>query len=239
MAGAAGVIGGAAIGVGGYYAYQRYNEDVNMGGSGSIQQSWCRIPDGQANAGAEIPCSDCAKAYGGSCPNIDSCYSAAGCSYTLSHDTVRDDVMTAGFIPGEYTGNIIIKITGITGDEFTPAYVCPADNSNETTGSGQWVLASSFQTNLYVTLTEVDSLAGVTVCSIDTHSVCSNGNCGANEECHDGWCACKSGYCYDEKTFQCKNTGKGSTNFSPLQADISWAPLIVALLCLQAFRRLL
>lgn len=125
-----------------------------------------------------MPCSDCAKAYGSSCPNIDSCYNAAGCSYKLSHDTVRDDVMKAGFIPAEYKDYIKIKITGIQGDEFLPAQVCPTDNSAQTSGSSQWVLASSFQTNLYVTLTEVDNLAGVEVCSIDTHSECSNGKCG-------------------------------------------------------------
>jgi hypothetical protein len=239
MVGAAGAIGGTAIGVGGYYANKRYKEDVDLGGRGSIQLSWCRIPDGQANAGAEMPCSDCAKVYGSSCPNIDSCYNAAGCSYSLYDDTIRDDVMTAGFVPAEYQNSIIIKITGIQGDEFLPANICPADNTNSVTGSSQWVLASSFNTNLFVTLTEVDNLGSVSNCSMDTHSACTNGNCGTHEECKDGWCMCMAGFCYNSTAFQCLSNGtvKTSTSFSPPQADFLWAPLIVATLGLKAFRR--
>lgn len=245
MAGAAGLAGGAVLGVGGYYAYNRYKESVNGGQRGTSYQSvqWCRIPAGKPNAGGFIECPDCVRRYGSSCHNQDSCFSGGGCSYTLPSDTIRDDLMATGFIPSQYKSPITIIITDITGTEFSSADICPVSNNLTGQTESQWVKASSFQTNLFITLTEMGVLGTEEpkvqgrVCLTDTHSKCSwpTNRCQSKETCDNGWCKCRSGYCYQD--FRCSRPG--TTSSAPFQAQPSLTPVVVVLLFLRSLRYLL
>lgn len=243
MAAAAGVAGGVVLGVGGYYAYNRYQESVAAGqrgvGYGSVQ--WCRVPPGRPNEGGMIECPDCVRMYGSTCHNQDSCFNSGGCSYTLPSDTVRDDLMATGFIPNQYKSPMTIKISSIAGTEFQASTICPKLNNVTGQTANQWVSASSFQTNLFVTLSEMDVLASTAVetCLKDTRSRCSSvlSRCGSHETCVSGWCVCKSNYCFNQNTFKC-GPQSGTASSAPFQAAISWAPLAVVLISLRALRRL-
>lgn len=197
-----------------------------------------------------IECPDCVRSFGSRCSNQDACFSGGGCDYKLPADTIRDDLMDSGFVPKHYKSPITIKITDIVGVEFQRSNVCPMANNASGQTTSQFVRASSFQTNLFITLTEMTTLsaevvsvpgtntsvAGVPVtCLVDTRSKCINGECNNGELCISGWCQCKTGYCYDQTAFTC--IGKGTASPAPLQADLSWGPIAVLLMCLLVFRR--
>jgi len=258
LAAAVGVAAGVAIGVGGYYAYQRYNENSRRRGyndagqawgsgqyqSGMQRPSWCTVPAGKPNAGSMVQCSDCIRNYGSACRNQDSCYQGGGCSTTLPLDTVRDDLMGTGFTPDDFKSPLTVKIMEITGVEFTAKDTCPASN-NATANMTAFIKASSFDTNLFFTLTEMDVLAdpanggGGGMCTRDTRSGCTSSNsCYSNEQCIvppggvGKFCYCKPGYCFQLK----KCVRKGTANSAPFQAGITWVPIVAVLLCLRAFR---
>lgn len=250
MAAAAGVAGGAVLGVGAYYAYTRYNQAQNAGQQGTSFQSqqWCTVPPGKPNAGGHITCAECTRHYGSACHNRDSCYTGGGCDYTLNAPSIRDDLMGAGFIPHNYASPITVKIHDIVGNEFKAADMCPKDNNGTAQTIDQFVKASSFDTNLFITLTEMSNLAqsgsssqGYSVqvnvqtrCNIDTHGSCrTNAGCYNNEQCNSGWCQCRTGYCYNQQRFECTRQGVAGARF---QANLALAPIAVVLLTLRALR---
>jgi hypothetical protein len=151
MAAGAGLVGGLALGVGGYYVYNRLSEG-NWGGNWQ-DRSWCKTPGGR-----QMLCVDCNRAYGSACLNENSCYGSTGCSWRTPRNVQRDDIMGAGFVPADWRFPIKIKITAITGTSFSTAAVCPvaqpvADGSNPA-----WQSASSFEVGLFLTLTEMDDI---------------------------------------------------------------------------------
>lgn len=265
MAAAAGVVGGAMLGVGGYYAYNRYKEQqaYNSQHSGSRPYQgtsyqdieWCRIPPGQYNAGGMMECKDCIRQFGPQCQNQNSCFQNGGCNYKLQKDVYRDDLMGTGFVPEGYKSPITITIEEILGSEFQSKDICPSTTDGKT--GNNWIKASSFQTNLFVTLTEMDNLGspdadtpadtqgfvparrrGATTgyCQLDTHGSCtSNAGCYTKEICVNGACQCETGYCYSKTTFSCVKRGVASA--APLQASASWT-LLAALLFFRYIRRL-
>jgi len=146
--------GGAALGVGGYYLY--YQMAHNNWGSGVTytDRSWCRVPSGQYE-GNMIRCSDCAQYFGAlQCRTNNDCYGAGGCQYQLPQNTRRDDIMSTGFIPAQFTPPLRLTITGISGTDYS-ASTCPADQPANITDS-QWLGRSSFEVKMYVTLTEME-----------------------------------------------------------------------------------
>merc|ERR1740130_265930 len=197
-----------------------------------------------------IPCPDCQRVYGAGCTNQDSCFNGGGCSYELPADTVRDDLMGEGFTPSNYKSPLTLKIKHIAGVEFEVKDICPVNNSVAGQSQSNWIKASSFQTNLFVTLTEMEVLGDsgsddqgyvsrrrAAVCIKDTRGSCPSGfnsACYSHEVCTSGWCQCKAGYCYNSDTSSCKKTG--SVNAATFQADISWAPTVALLVCLRALR---
>lgn len=152
MAAGAGFVGGAALGVGAYYMYSRYNNG-NSGTQNLQDKSWCRNPSGQT-----MTCMDCSNKYGASaCGSENGCWGNSGCDYELTANTRRDDISTAGFIPMEYTAPLQIKITGIVGIDFSVSAVCPQAQPDDKT-SATWESASTFSTDLFLTLTEQQNL---------------------------------------------------------------------------------
>lgn len=239
MAGAAGVAVGVVVGVGGYYAYNRYSESTQQGQVGVPYQAvqWCKIPTGEPNEGGMIECQDCIREFGNRCVNEDSCFSSGGCNYKLPKDTLRDDLMDSGFLPKHYKSPIKIRITDIVGTEFQEANICPMANNISGQTKTQFVRASSFQTNLFVTITQMSPLTGA-VCSRDTHGKCVNNQCNPGEECVSGWCQCEQGRCYNQTIFSC-STKIGTTGAAPLQARLSLLPAaVVLLICLRALKHL-
>jgi hypothetical protein len=173
-----------------------------------------------------IECKDCYAVYGTQCISETGCWTFGGCNYVLPTDTVRDDIMTMGFIPGHYVSPLHIKITRISGTDFSEQNNCPKDNNVSGQSTDQWVRASSFKSSLFTTLTEMDLLgAPADSCSRDTHSRCTNGACSnSQEECVNNWCRCQTGYCFYEKHFECRKQG---TAGAMEQAVISWVPIVL------------
>merc|ERR1712232_287410 len=91
------------------------------------------------------------------CEILDDCYgSASGCQYEMPADTIRDDVMTAGFVPEEYHSPFTITITKIEGGDYTTTSICPTEQTNSLDAT--WQRASTIQQSLFMTLTEMTAL---------------------------------------------------------------------------------
>jgi hypothetical protein len=150
MAAGAGLVGGLALGAGGYYAY--YQMQQNNWFSDYNDNSWCKM-DGQHM----MRCFDCYKITGATCTPMNSCYGASGCSYTAPSDVYRDDIMNTGFYPKNYKFPLQVKITSITGT-FSKAAVCPTQQPDTSTFDSAWQSASSFDVEFFMTLTEMDSM---------------------------------------------------------------------------------
>jgi len=99
--------GGVALGVGAYYAYNKYQDYKR-----AQDQSWCE----HTKTGEFLNCNYCRRTYGiGECREEQSCFQGTGCSYTLKEDVNRDDLMITGFLPNFFTPPLIVKITAIKG----------------------------------------------------------------------------------------------------------------------------
>lgn len=155
MAGA----GGMVAGFGAYYVYSQMTQNNWQGNY--KDRSWCRAPANAGDyAGKTMLCKDCMQAYGSKCESENDCYTSQGCSSAMTANTRRDDVMTTGFVPGDYVGPLTLTITGITGPEYTTAARCPVVQPDVSTFDSVWKSASTLGVNLYVTLTQVDDLSG-------------------------------------------------------------------------------
>jgi hypothetical protein len=155
MAGGVGLAAGAALGAGGYYAYSRMS---NKNSNGHWQdQSWCRPDDDQTRT---MTCRDCVAEEGNMnrCEPIDDCYQGGGCSYAMPGDTLRDDVMVAGFVPDNYVSPFTITITKVVGDDYTQSKICPTAQPDTGSVGAAWQKASSIQQSLFMTLTEMTVL---------------------------------------------------------------------------------
>lgn len=156
MAAGAGLAAGAVIGAGSYYAYQQMSRGNWYGDH--RDRSWCEPND---VPGQTMLCDDCNRKYWNDCRPISGCYQSRGsCSYTIPEDTVRDDVMTAGFVPGDSPSPWTVTITSITGpgDTWTQDAICPADQPDTNNFDDTWTKASSVNIGLYMTLTEMDPM---------------------------------------------------------------------------------
>lgn len=153
MAGGAGLVAGAAVGVGAYYMYSRMSR--NNWNAGANDRSYCPVPGGSG----QMRCDDCYQRYGSQCKAQNSCYEGSGgCQQSMSSDTHRDDIMTAGFVPAEWTSPLTVTITAITGPGYLPAEICPVEQPDTGTYDDEWEKASSFNIELFMTLTELESL---------------------------------------------------------------------------------
>merc|ERR1712232_61441 len=158
MAGGAGLAAGALVGAGSYYVYSRLNKKNYPGNY--KDRSWCR-PNSQPHR--TMLCYDCQQMTGkmSDCEVLDDCYrsDSKGCSYELPGDTIRDDVMTAGFVPDEYKSPFTITIMNITGEDYKVTEICPTDQPEETGAvSNSWKRASQIEQSLFMTLTEMTAL---------------------------------------------------------------------------------
>jgi len=226
LAAAAGVAGGAVLGAGAYYAYSRYNQDTAEGGAGAgiafQDNQFCQVPSSDTvNKGKLIRCDDCISAYGSSCKSLSACYSDDGCDYTLPDTTIRDDIMTASFLPSEWVGPLTLTVYEINGTDYTPAKVCPPLPNATTDGDGNvtaaWKKAASVNTDLFVTFAEVGALdQDSEPCVTDTKQPCRGASktCGTNEQCTDGYCECKSGWCMSANSVAGKTAPACTTRFS-------------------------
>jgi len=154
MAGTA-LAGGTLIAgaVGGHYLAQRMSEN-DFGGS-SQDVSWCRVPSGQgANSGKMIRCFDCQQKYGPSCQSMNACFRPGGCLFNITSDSTQDILMSTGFTPGDFAPPLKLRITKISGPQLTPSNVCPPVQPS--TFNTQWLAASSFSVDFFVTLKEVN-----------------------------------------------------------------------------------
>eukprot|EP00442_Polarella_glacialis_P005445 CAMPEP_0115048028 /NCGR_PEP_ID=MMETSP0227-20121206/318_1 /TAXON_ID=89957 /ORGANISM="Polarella glacialis, Strain CCMP 1383" /LENGTH=304 /DNA_ID=CAMNT_0002431361 /DNA_START=1420 /DNA_END=2334 /DNA_ORIENTATION=+ len=68
-------------------------------------------------------------------------------------NATRDDLMSTGFIPADYTYPLSVNITAISGQEFAPALICPPPGL--ITGVSWWPTASK---ELFLTLSAVDEI---------------------------------------------------------------------------------
>lgn len=147
-------VGGAALGVGGYYLYHQMANNNWGSNIPYTDRSWCTAPSGQYQ-GRMMRCNDCAQAFGThSCRSNNDCFGPSGCQHELQQSTQRDDLMATGFIPLHYTPPLTLTITGISGTGYAPSNICPAI---QPTGApnDDWLRKSSFQVEMYVTLTQV------------------------------------------------------------------------------------
>eukprot|EP00933_Yihiella_yeosuensis_P015748 TRINITY_DN13632_c0_g6_i1.p1 TRINITY_DN13632_c0_g6~~TRINITY_DN13632_c0_g6_i1.p1 ORF type:complete len:941 (+),score=72.71 TRINITY_DN13632_c0_g6_i1:2-2824(+) len=157
MAGAAGLAAGAALGVGGYYLYNKMSAGQWSGSGTYADQSWCQVPSGPSQ-GRTMECADCYRSYGSKCKSENGCFSSNGCDYTAQTDLNRDDIMTGGFIPQEYTPPLTVSITKVSGDDYKSSKVCPATPTAGTTFDSTWVQGNSVNVDLYMTLTQVENV---------------------------------------------------------------------------------
>merc|ERR1719421_2776178 len=127
VAGAA--VGGAALGIGSYYAYQRYKSWDR-----SRSQTWCSY------RGAYYDCQSCRERYGWSqCREDNSCFEpgrGGGCGYTLPNDVNRDDLMTTGFLPKTFTPPLLVTVKKIEGYGLTQADLKCDATANELAAKG-------------------------------------------------------------------------------------------------------
>jgi len=157
MAGGAGLAAGALIGAGGYYAYSRMKNGNYQGHHND--RSWCRP---NSNPSRTMLCYDCQQMTGNinDCEILDDCYRAGGngCSYEIPSDTLRDDILTAGFVPEEYRSPFTITITKIDGEDYKGTNICPEAQPATGSISTAWVRASQIEQSLFMTLTEMTAL---------------------------------------------------------------------------------
>jgi len=154
MAGAGGLAVGAALGVGGYMAYNAMKDSKRMSGT-AFDQSWCQRPGG---SGTVMMCTECFKVYGSRCTSENKCYARVGCDFKMRKNMARDDIMSVGFEPAYYTPPLTITITKLTGPSFLKSSICPKDSSSGSTFDDKWAQAESTDVNLFVTLTQVERL---------------------------------------------------------------------------------
>jgi len=76
----------------------------------------------------------------------------------MASDTLRDDIMTAGFVPEEFKSPFTITITSIVGDDYLKANICPTDQPATGTIDAAWKRASEFDQSLFLTLTEMTAV---------------------------------------------------------------------------------
>merc|ERR1719350_1315054 len=91
------------------------------------------------------------------CGSLDGCWDPIGCSYTVNQEVTKDTVIAAGFLPSQTNFPITIKITNIVGTDVLPVNICPVQQPDDISTAG-WLSASTFDTKLFVTLEELDSL---------------------------------------------------------------------------------
>jgi len=146
MAGGA-LLGGAVVGAGAYYAYQRYKGDSDAAG----QQSWCE------RHGTFYDCEGCRAKYGNTeCKEDADCF-AGGCSYYLADELNRDDLMATAFVPSLYKPPFYIRVSEIAGSGLTQADL-KCDNASLELMKANYSTPMSFKPLLYVTLTALDQL---------------------------------------------------------------------------------
>lgn len=148
MAAAAGV----AVGVGGYYAYNRYR-DMKRARS----QTWCSYQ------GEFMDCETCRRRYGSfRCKEETRCFSqeaGSGCGYQLTEDVNRDDLMATGFLPKAFTPPLLVAIKKIEGTGLKQTDLKCDPTSLELASKGyQSTVDISFKPLLFLTLTSMDSL---------------------------------------------------------------------------------
>lgn len=141
--------GGVALGVGAYYAYNKYQDYKR-----SRYQSWCE------HEGEFYNCNYCRKMWGiEGCREEGNCFLGTGCSYTVPEDVSRDDLMVTGFLPEYFTPPIMVKITSIKGSGLSQADLkCDPTSLEMAAKNITEVAPMSFKPILFLTLTSMDQL---------------------------------------------------------------------------------
>lgn len=146
MAVVGGAVGGAALGVGAYYAYQRYKD-----WDGIKQISWCD------RLGTFYDCDSCRRKFFDDCKEDDDCFKG-GCSYKPSDDLNRDDIMSSGYVPAMYTPPYKVIVTKVEGPGLTQADL-KCDNASLELYAADYTAPLMFKPLLYVALNgDVDAL---------------------------------------------------------------------------------
>lgn len=163
LAGAAGLAAGAALGVGGYMAYNAMTKPNYAATGTAYDQSWCQRPSG---AGSVMPCRECFVAHGSGCVSENSCYQGGGCDFKMGKNMARDDVMTVGFLPNHFTPPLTVTVTKLqcypqtASCDFKPSQACPdtSQASGPASFDATWARAESVDVDLFLTLTQVENM---------------------------------------------------------------------------------
>jgi len=137
---------GLVVGVGAYYAYQRY-QDWDT----SKQQSWCD------RRGTFYDCDSCRAKFGPEeCIQDNECFET-GCGYNVADDLSRDDLLQNAFIPGLFLPPYRVTILKVQGPELTQADL-KCDNASLELAAANYSSPLSFKPLLFLTLTPMDAL---------------------------------------------------------------------------------
>lgn len=211
MYAAGGFAAGAVAGVGSYYLYNSmYGSQLSYfrrRRAGPV--SWCIVPDGP-DKGSIMECQDCYKEHGLDCPSTQSCFGSEGCSYSLPRSFNRDDMMQTGFLPANFQPPLKVKFQSIAGEDITRAEVCPPRTEIEFAARGG--SAMSFRADIFLTLTELDSLGDGSEAIVPGIATPSPGACKTSTE-YECKAMAQAGMeglsaCYDEDEV-CKATDDG------------------------------
>jgi len=156
LAGVGGLAAGTALGVGGYYVYSQMHNGNWGNGVTYNDRSWCTVPSGQYQ-GRLIRCVDCMQAFGSlNCRSNNDCFGQGGCPLQLPQDVRRDDIMKdGGFVPQAFTPPLVLTITKISGQDYNPQLICPATQPSDGSFGDDFVMKSSLDMSMFVTLTEM------------------------------------------------------------------------------------
>lgn len=165
MYGAAGLVGGVAVGAGSYYAYDSMYNSLAHRRRRITAVTWCFVPSTAGSmAGKVMACNVCQYRYG-YCSSTDKCYSGGGCGYTIPKAVSRDDLATTGFIPQDYKPPLRVIILNVTSPDITPTAVCPPTTEADLALAERYNMSMTFSADLFVTLTQ-QSFIGTVAASI-------------------------------------------------------------------------
>lgn len=100
-------------------------------------------------------CSVVGEGWTGNCTECVQKYSKQLCILTARphEDANRDDIMATGFVPKSYSMPLKVSVTGVVGDDYSAARLCPPQGSKATVS---W--SPPRNQDLFVTLSTVDDL---------------------------------------------------------------------------------
>jgi hypothetical protein len=169
---------------------------------GNVQ--WCIMTSlGQGQEGDVMECNLCIQRFTEArCRPADSCMTASGCGYSSSKNFTRDDIVSTGFVPGDFQFPLTVTIFSISGPDIdNDATLCPPSTQAEMDLSDQLNKTFVLSANLFVVLTEQDFLSNPSVgCVFDSLEPCADStDCeipGTNCSNATKTCICSPGSCW-------------------------------------------